>query len=152
MKYKFYLFLLISPLIISFGSSNSSTLKQISVPPSDTVLSSFNLVNKWYINAPAFFYLNTESYTINSKKFGFGHFVEFKKDGTFKAYYHASCGNDCFAASKGTYTIKNNILEIFVISAKQTGFCLDPISYENKKIGSFKIIRKTNDIFLLKKI
>lgn len=144
MKYKIYLLLLILPVLASFGLFTQSK--------SNLEASSFELVKTWQINSPAFLHFSTESYTLNSKKFGFGHFIEFKENGTFEAYYRASCGNDCFTKSKGSYTLKNDTLEIFVLSAEQTGFCLDAISYKNKKMGSFKIIKKTNDIFSLKKI
>ncbi|MBL4651197.1 MAG: hypothetical protein JKY03_15815 [Aureispira sp.] len=152
MKHKFYLLLLILPVLISFDLSNQFVLKEDSVSPSNFEASSFSLVNKWQVNGPAFFYPNTESYTLNSKGFGFGHFVEFKEDKTFESYYHASCGNDCFSQTNGTYTIKDDIVEIFVVSAKQTGFCSNPIRFSNKKMGTFKITKKTKDNFLLKRI
>jgi hypothetical protein len=152
MKHKFYLLLLILPLLISFDLSNQSGLREDSVSLSSFEASSFSLINKWHVNAPAFIHLNTENYTLNSKTFGFGHFIEFKEDKTFETYYHASCGNDCFSQTNGTYTIKGDMVEIFVASAMQTGFCTNPISFSNKKIGTFKITKKTEDIFLLKRI
>jgi hypothetical protein len=151
MKHKFYLLLLIFPSLISFGLYNQSTLKQNSILSSNSESSSFNLVRTWQINTPAFFDSNRETYTLKLN-YGFGHFVEFKQDNTFKGYYRASCGNDCFTQTEGSYTLNNDILEIFVASAEQTGFCLNPISFKNKKIGSFKIINKTKDNFSLKKI
>ena len=151
MKYKFYLLLLIFPSLISFGLYNQSALQQNSISPSKVESSSFNLVRTWQINAPAFFDSNMKTYTLRLN-YGFGHFVEFKEDNTFKAYYRASCGNDCFTQTEGNYTLKGDTIEIFVSSAEQTGFCLKPISFKNRKIGSFKIIKKTNDNFSLKQI
>jgi hypothetical protein len=153
MKHKFYLLLFTLPLLLSFGSSNHSILKQDSVSLSNSENSSLNLINKWQVKGPAFFDAGRESYTLTlSPHFNFGHFIEFKEDNTFKAYYNASCGNDCFTKSNGTYIIKDDTVEIFVLSAQQTGFCSNPVSFSNKKIGTFKIIQKPKDTLLLKKI
>lgn len=152
MKHKLYLLLLIFPLLISFGLSNQSVLKENSTLLYNLEASSFSLVNTWQINGPAFFYPNTETYTLNSKGDSFGYFVEFNEDETFQGYYRAPCGNDCFTQINGTYTIKDDMVEIFVISAKQTGFCSESTSFSNKKIGTFKITKKTKNILLLKRI
>lgn len=152
MKHKFYLLLFTLPLLISFGLSNSPILTQGSTSLLNTTTSSFDLVNKWQTDAPAFFHLGIDNYKLSLVNHHFGHFVEFKKDKTFETYYSAACGNDCFTKTNGTYTIKDDTIEIFVISAQQTGFCSNPISFNNKKIGTFKIIKKDKDNLLLKRI
>lgn len=152
MKHKLYLLLLSLPLLISVDLFNQSVLKQDSRLLFNLEASSFSLVDTWQVNGPAFFYPNTETYTLSPKGFEFGHFVEFKKDNTFKGYYRAPCGNDCFTQINGTYILKDDTIDFFVLSAKQTGFCSNPTSFSNKKIGTFKITEKTKDTLLLKRI
>lgn len=152
MKSKFYLLVLSFPLLISLGSINYNVLTKDLEKTSPSKTSSISLVNKWQVNSPAFFDIEIDNYTLNSTNFHFGYFVEFKEDNTFQAYYRASCGNDCFTSTNGIYTIKGNSVEIFVLSAQQSGFCSDPKQFSNKKMGTFQIIQNNKDELLLKRI
>lgn len=137
---------MILPLLVSFSWVNQPK------SPQSTLSNSSNLIKKWRVNAPAFIHLGIDNYELSSDNIGFGYFIEFKEDNTFNSYYHASCGNDCFTTTNGTYIIKGDLVEIFVISAQQSGFCSNPISFNNKKIGNFKIVQKTKEKLLLKRI
>lgn len=147
MKNKFYSILVVLlPMLISFSVIKQATFSQ--APKNKSI----NLVKRWHVDSPAFINLDADKYELNSEYIGFGNFIEFKEDNTFNSYYHAFCGNDCFTTTNGTYLLKDNMVEIFIISATQTGFCLNPISFNNKKIGNFKIIQKTKEQLLLKRI
>lgn len=152
MKHKFYLLLLMLPLLISFNLSNQSVLKQDLAPLSNLEASPFSLVNTWQVNDPAFFDTNVENYTLSLEIHRFGDFIEFKKDKTFEAYNKAPCRRACFTKTTGTYTIKDDVIEVFVVSAQQTGLCPNLTRFSNKKIGTFKITEKTKDTLLLKQI
>lgn len=107
----------------------------------------------WSISSPAFFHKDQKTYKLQTQKTdkrpAFGHFVTFKKDGTFSGYYTAPCGNDCFTSIDGHYKINDfSNLEIFVKNAEQKGYCNNPIHFSNKKRGTFKLTKQSDHILL----
>ncbi|WP_131474491.1 hypothetical protein [Flavobacterium sp. KMS] len=79
----------------------------------------------------------------------YGNRIFFDKNNTFKCSYSATCGNDCFPSSVGTYKlIDNKHIEIDINEFSQTGDC------EQKKIAlnlklRYYISQKTDKIIKL---
>lgn len=150
------LLLLISMItLIACGTTNNTTS---TTSTEDAPKNNLTGVS-WKINGPAFINETADSYTLTpppkeENKFpDFGHFVEFKTDGTFSGHYSAQCGNDCFTSVDGNYTlITDNQVKIFIEKASNRGYCNDTFLIEKKDMGSFEIIPQKDKSFLLKKI
>lgn len=158
MKFSFFLYFI---FLLSHTSchptAQSSTSQQPTVQnPSDKPSMSILIDKKWKVDAPIFFQKERKKYQLNavdnSPQHLFGHFVSFKKDGSFQGYYTAPCGNDCFTFINGSYHIRQQALEVFIDSARQAGFCETPIQYKNQKRGAYKIIMQHPETILLQHI
>ena len=100
-----------------------------------------------------------ERYSMSVKsdtlEFNWGNFVLFSNNGTFKSYYTAWCGNDCFRTVYGKYKIiSETTLSAKVDSATFQGWCTNSYSdstwteYRNSNPISFSISKDANDITL----
>lgn len=153
---KTLLFLISIFTLIACGAAPKSTDNQETKKP---ILKNPLVDTKWKINGAAFIHEDIKSYTLtppSSKEKGFpdfGHFVEFSNDGTFRGYYSAQCGNDCFTSVDGKYTMENeNSIKIFITKAANHGYCNDTLLIENKEMGRFEITAQNDKSYLLKRI
>jgi len=79
----------------------------------------------------------------------------FLKDGRFKSYYVAPCGNDCFRTAVGTYEFNAQTIRIKTDSIAERGYCsgdysesqLSPVTYDalvfNVKMISVNMVQLT---------
>lgn len=151
---KTLLFFLSFTILIACGNAS----KTASTTNKANVLENPFLGISWKINSPAFIDETAASYTLTppaeeKEKFpNFGHFVQFNEDGTFRGYYSAMCGNDCFTSVDGNYTLTtDNQVKIFIKKALNSGFCNDTLLIEKKDMGKFEIITQKDKSLLLKK-
>ncbi len=52
-----------------------------------------------------------------------GYFLEFKNDGSFRTYYSAPCGLDCFTSVTGSYVLNGNVLTLNVVEIIRNNIC-----------------------------
>jgi len=86
-----------------------------------------------------------------TEKWQFGNFIKFTESG-FTSYYSASCGNDCFPSSSGTFkNVDKNSIELTLLTFEQQGFC-ENIHKKMKITTKFQIIQQSETEIILKKI
>jgi hypothetical protein len=81
----------------------------------------------------------------------YGNFVLFSRNGTFKSYYKAWCGNDCFRTVHGNYEqVSKTEISVLVKSVDYQGWCTaspyDSAWVENRNGKAIKfVILKIDD-------
>jgi hypothetical protein len=110
----------------------------------------YDFVGKWRIDNILGYDGSLNIFTISTTEDIYGNFIVFNQDLTFKSFYSASCGNDCFTKAKGTYKVKKDIIEFYIIETYRKGMCENKSSKPNKILGKFKILKEKNSIVFSK--
>ena len=101
---------------------------------------------------------NTQEYTltkIDSTKDGdfvYGNKIIFNTNNTFNSFYSASCGNDCFPSSTGTFKMVDKAeIQLFVEEFVQEGDCEHKKMELNIDLGVYCISIESDKVIMLNK-
>ena len=97
-------------------------------------------------------FILTKIDSTSKNDFIYGNKIIFNIDKTFICNYSASCGNDCFPSSTGTFKlIDENHINLFVIEFNQDGDCESKQVQLNVDIGTYYISKKSDKRIKLEK-
>ncbi len=86
--------------------------------------------------------------TLN-RTYPYGYITEFLPDSQFISYNTGPCGNECRILSKGTYTLTQNTITLFVKSLSYAKDCQDRPSEEiNTSLGMYRWEQKNSRLIL----
>lgn len=86
--------------------------------------------------------------TLN-RTYPYGYITEFLSDSQFISYNTGPCGNECRILSKGTYTLTQNTITLFVKSLSYAKDCQDRPSEEiNTSLGMYRWEQKNSRLIL----
>lgn len=96
-------------------------------------------------------YTLTPVKTGNGMRYDYGNHFRLSEDGTFRSWYTAPCGNDCFTTSSGKYILDRNHIQFSIDTITKHGECrMEEIHSYPINLGSFFIHRDDEKIRLFK--